>query len=269
MSATAKGGPQLAGRLVRRLLGLERAMRVEAARRMLESMPVGETVEILAELMRRRAEGDAKALEALASVIEALVHLGEGDTPSALYAEACRRNLEGVRRLLMRPAAAKTFDPNEERSIDREMRAKTLGMRRQLARAADPVTMLRLTTDPDPGVIRNLLRHPRLTEADVVRMAARRPGRPEVLMEIFRSPKWGVRQRVRRALANNPYTPTEVALKLVEILPLTEVRGLAADGSLHEEVQRAARARLEHARRRRAVARAAAHLEDLEPEGDA
>ena len=269
MDRRADATDEATERLVRRVLSLEPAMRGPAARRYLEALPVEQAARVLERLIERRTAGDSRAREALSAVIQALVALGDGEVAAALYAEACRRNVDSVRRLLMRPKAAKEFDPREERSVDREMRAKTLGMRRQLARAADPVTMLRLSTDPDPGVIRNLLRHPRLTEPDVVRMAARRPGRPEVLMEIFRSRKWGVRQRVRRALANNPYTPTEVALKLVELLPLPEVKGIAQDGALHEEVRRAARARLADVRRRQHVAHVAANLADVDPEGDA
>ena len=62
-------------------------------------------------------------------------------------------------------------------------RPLTLGERKSLARRPDRAMLDRLLHDPHPDVIRRLLRNPRLTEDDVVRLAARRPGRPEVLVE--------------------------------------------------------------------------------------
>lgn len=259
----------LADRLVKRLLGLDPQARRQSARQALEQLPAPRAVDILDALLDRRREGDGRATEALGAIASALSDLGDLDVASAIYAEARARGHEEVTRLLMRPAPARDFDPKKEHGVDHAMRSKTVGMRRQMARTADPVVMMRLQTDPDPGVIRNLLDHPRLTEPEVVRMAARRPGRPEVLREIFKSPRWSVRVPVRKALANNPYTPTEIALKIVPLLPLPALRELAADGNLHEQVKKSAASRLLDARRRRDVARAAANLADLEPEGDA
>jgi hypothetical protein len=259
----------LADRLMRRLLRLDSAARRTAARRALEQLPASRAVDVLEALLAWRTDGDPRATEALGAITSALSELGELDVASSIYAEARAREQGDVARLLMRPAPARDFDPKKEHGVDHAMRAKTVGMRRQMARTADPVVLMRLQTDPDPGVIRNLLDHPRLTEPEVVRMAARRPGRPEVLREIFRSRRWSVRVPVRKALANNPYTPTEIALKLVPLLPLPALRELAHDGNLHEEVRRSAGARLVEARHRREVARAAANLADLEPEGDA
>ncbi len=256
-------------RLIRQLHSLDPKVREHSARKILETLPPKEVVTVLERLLERRRRGDARVAETLSAIVCALSALGELDAASALYAEAIDREADEVARLLMRPAPARTFDPRREQGVDHEMRSRTVGMRRQMARTADPVMMVRLQTDPDPGVIRNLLQHPRLTEPEVVRMAARRPGRPDVLSEIFRSKKWASRQMVRKALANNPYTPTEIALKLVPLLPLPAIRELAAATEIHREVRHFARTILVDARRRQSVARAAANLADLEPEGDA
>lgn len=259
----------LVKRLIRRLNSLDPNLRDCSAREIFESLPPDRAVDILEALLERRRRGDGRVASTLAAVTSALSSLGDLDTASALYAEALSRNSEEVVRLLRRPAPARSFDPRKEHGVDHQMRSQTVGMRRQMARSPDPVVLMRLQTDPDPGVIRNLLEHPRLTEPEVVRMAARRPGRPEVLSEIFRSRKWASRQMVRKALANNPYTPTEIALKLIPLLPLPSVRELASDRQIHDEVRRSARARIAEVQRRRSVARAAANLADLEPEGDA
>ena len=49
------------------------------------------------------------------------------------------------------------------------------------------------------------------TEDDVIRLAAKRPNRPDVLVQIARSDKWMHRARVRLTLVLNPQTPPEVA----------------------------------------------------------
>jgi hypothetical protein len=91
--------------------------------------------------------------------------------------------------------------------------------------------MQRLIADPHPDVIHRLLRNPRVLEDDVVRMAARRPGRSEVLVEIARSTKWVHRPRVRMALVLNPATPPEIAARIAGLLLRPELELVA--GSPH------------------------------------
>lgn len=101
-------------------------------------------------------------------------------------------------------------------------------------------------------VIRELLLNPRLTEALVVRVAARRPVRPEVLVEIFASPRWGVRMAVRRAIALNPCAPAELAARLLPHLATEDLRAIAGDGQLKASLCATAR----HIIRQRELSRA-------------
>jgi hypothetical protein len=57
-----------------------------------------------------------------------------------------------------------------------------------------------------------------MTEDDVVRLAARRPGRGDLLAEIAREPRWVHRPRVRMALVMNPATPPEIATRIAGLL---------------------------------------------------
>ncbi|HWR98093.1 MAG TPA: hypothetical protein VN317_06690 [Candidatus Methanoperedens sp.] len=112
-----------------------------------------------------------------------------------------------------------------------------LGMRRSLARRNDIGLIERLLGDADPAVVANLLNNPRITEVEVIRMAARSPVREEVLLAIGRHPRWGVHRRVRLALVHNPGTPTGVALGLLHLLLEQELREVAADARLSEVVR--------------------------------
>jgi hypothetical protein len=120
--------------------------------------------------------------------------------------------------------------------LPRALAKAPLGVRRSLARRSDIGLIERLLGDPDPAVVANLLNNPRLTEAEVVRMAARSPVREEVLSAIARHPRWGTRQRVRVTLAHNPGTPTGIALGLLHLLLDQELEAIARDGRLSRVV---------------------------------
>lgn len=119
-----------------------------------------------------------------------------------------------------------------------------LGVRRSLARRSDIGLIERLLGDPDPAVVANLLNNPRITEFEVVAMAARSPVREEVLTAIAGHRRWGVRYGVRVALAHNPGTPTGVALGLLHLLLDQELRRIAADARLSRAVTKRAQALL-------------------------
>jgi hypothetical protein len=124
----------------------------------------------------------------------------------------------------------------------------TLGERKFLARGHDRTRLDRLLLDPEPSVVCNLLRNPHLTEQDVLRLASRRPTRTEIQKEIHQS-RWGSRYRIRLALVCNPYTPTDLSLKLVGFLLRKDLRQVGQDGNLHELVRQEARRLLKKRRK--------------------
>jgi hypothetical protein len=92
--------------------------------------------------------------------------------------------------------------------------------------------------DPHPDVIEMLLMNPRLTEPDVVHLCARRPNAPEVLLRVFRSPRWAIRPKVRTALALNPSTPPAIAEAIVPLLAPADLHALAQDDHAAVAVRR-------------------------------
>jgi hypothetical protein len=123
-------------------------------------------------------------------------------------------------------------------------RTLTLGERKSLARGGRREMLDRLMRDPAAPVIRVLLGNPRLTERDVVAIAARRPQLPEIQHEIARSRRWISRYSVKLTLVLNPYTPTDLAVRLIGFLQLPELRQVASEGALGDVVRAAARRRL-------------------------
>jgi hypothetical protein len=161
-----------------------------------------------------------------------------------VYTAALAGGREGVARLL------RTLPAHEEAGRKRlplEIAEIPLGRRRSLAKGEDPYLLEKLALDPDPMVIANLLRNPRIREPDVVRIAAMRPIPASTLHEIDRSPRWSHQPRIRVALARNPHCPVELAIKLIGTLPLPDLRAMRQDPGLHSEV--VAQVALEVARR--------------------
>ena len=120
-----------------------------------------------------------------------------------------------------------------------------LGTRRSAARTKDRFVLDRLVHDRDHRVIKLLLDNPRVVERDVIRIAARRPQRPEVLEVVARHRRWSSRYPVRKALACNPYTPANVASSPLPTLLRQDLRFAIDSGALSPQVRTQARAALQ------------------------
>ncbi len=120
-------------------------------------------------------------------------------------------------------------------------RELTLGERKSLARGRRREVLDRLLRDPDESVLTILLGNPRITEYDVVRLAARRPTTAGAQRTILHSDRFIARYNVKRALVLNPYTPTDLAARLVVLLTRPDQEAVANDPSLSDSVRETAR----------------------------
>ncbi|MCP3142714.1 hypothetical protein [Pyxidicoccus xibeiensis] len=144
------------------------------------------------------------------------------------------QSLDTVADLFAQGPAKLEMDADAAARADATAFSQSLGHLKTKARLTkDPDALARMATVSDPSVLRNVLINPRLTEELVVRIAARRPARPEPLIEIWKSPRWSVRHSVRRALVFNPYLPPEIGAKIVPLLNTTDLRELVAAAGLH------------------------------------
>jgi len=169
---------------------------------------------------------------------------GSGLAPSLrleVYARASEAGDAVLLRLLRPPVAARQGDAAEH-PLPRELADIPLGRRRSLAKGFDRRMLERLAQDPDPTVIRNLLRNPRIREADVGRLASARPISATTLHTIGADERWSSHASVRAALARNPYSPVPLALQMLNGLPQAELREIGGDATLHADVRAHARA---------------------------
>lgn len=185
----------------------------------------------------KRHPDSLTAMEALNDWI--LVAQQQGPTYELLaevYRMAREQDLDGVTHLLMIASPQRGPVPATQAPGDLDLSRLPLGERKSLARGRDRARLERLLLDPEPSVVHKLLRNARLVERNVLSLASRRPVRAEVLREIFQS-RWGQRYAIRLALVCNPYTPSDISLKLAGFLLLRDLRQVAADGSLHPLVR--------------------------------
>lgn len=123
-------------------------------------------------------------------------------------------------------------------------RTVTLGERKSLARGRVRTVLDRVMHDPHPDVIRILLSNPSIREADILRIASRRPIAAEILREIFTHGRWFPRYGVRFALVQNPYLPTDLGLALVRQLHRQDAETLVGATELPNAIREAAEAEL-------------------------
>jgi hypothetical protein len=116
------------------------------------------------------------------------------------------------------------------------------GTRTALARGRDRMVLDRLLHDRDPRVASALLDNARITERDVVRIAAMRPTHPDILRAIAAHPRWAHRRQVRRAVAFNPATPPPLARQVLATLLRQDLVEIAGSHLLAAPLRDAARA---------------------------
>jgi hypothetical protein len=219
-------------------------LRAEVARRPLDAI-----AEALNDLVGRAEQADPLACEVLAAVAPLLEDPALAAWTEELRCAAVSRAFLPLGRLLRfeRHTAASGDDAIDERTLMTSStgRVLTLGERRALARRPSRATLDKLLRDPHPMVIRNLLTNPRITEDDVLRMAARRPAYADVLREIARHPVWSTRPRIRRAIVQNPGAPQEIAVPLLRLLIRPELTEVASAADVPAAVRAAAQELLE------------------------
>ncbi len=238
-----------AHRLRRVLLSLtDVTLRVGWLRAHLAELRDAEAAELLCALCEDGERADPDSREAL--LVVAMLLAADGDSPfvERLRQHADERHLLSLARLLRRGNESNTLrSPSEPPVPDYGAgRELTVGERRSMARSPNRKVLEKLLRDPHPLVLRQLLGNPRLTEDDVVRLAARRPLHAATVEVLAESPRWLRRQRVRLSLLLNPGTPPAVSMPLLAVCTRCEllevVHGvdtpLALRGSAQELLER-------------------------------
>jgi hypothetical protein len=230
----------------------EAELRVSYVKMILRESDVVELARSLDVLCARAEQAEPAAREALVALVDALQDPTLSFTVQRLREEAAGVPHLALERLVRHPMSTSPSrdipNPDEDRIPDYGRgRPLTLGERKSLARRPDREMTERLLRDPHPDVIRQLLVNPKVTEDDVLSLAARRPCRPDVLQQIARSVRWTHRPRIRMALILNPDTPLDVTAPLMGLLVRQELRLVATSTTVAPALRALS---LEHLQRR-------------------
>ncbi len=198
----------------------------------------------LREILRRGRQGGPPFDLAVAAFIALLSEpdpLGY-DALVEIYREAREREIEDLAALFLSSIDAERLRGAPGRIMETgDGRQLTLGERKSLARRSTRQQIEHMMADPDPAVLRQLLLNPRLTEKDVVTIAARRPTTGERQKIVARSRRFAARYTVRRALVMNPHTPSDLAVRLAALLGGADLTLIAAEPSISPVVRESAR----------------------------
>jgi len=136
--------------------------------------------------------------------------------------------------------------PDEtDRSTWDRLRALSRTEKLLLAAKADRTERLVLVQDHDPQVLYSLLKNPRITVDEVVRIAKSACLSYQSAELILKTSQWAANLDVRVALVHNPKTPPIFALRILPTLPEAEVKVIARGAATSMALKQAALKRLQ------------------------
>jgi hypothetical protein len=198
-------------------------------------LPTAETAPLYATLLmtlRGPWGGEAYAKATVVALLPGAIALAVDGNPE-----------EQLARLLAKPAAEQVPEPviealpdepeTDERrqNVWNRMRGLSQMEKLLLAVKADRTERVLLAQDNDPRVLLSLLRNPRLTVEEVVRIAKSSYLTFQIADVIIKAGQWMGSPDVRLALVHNPKTPPPFALRILPLLPDSDVRAIARAGT--------------------------------------
>jgi hypothetical protein len=143
------------------------------------------------------------------------------------------------------PAAELEESAPETATLWEQLRGMPLPRKILLAPKADRVTRALLIQESDPQLLFALLKNPRLSIDEVVRLAKSSFLSFQGAELILKTSAWAANLDVRLALVHNPKLPVPFALRLLATLPDREVRAIAKGAATSMPLKHAALKRIQ------------------------
>jgi hypothetical protein len=166
--------------------------------------------------------------------------IGVRATVVAILADGIALAVEGnpdeiLARLLARPAVDTAADEDQPTEKSQNTWDRLRGLPQMdkilLAVKADRTERAFLLQDNDPRVLLSILRNPRLTVEEVVRLAKSSFLTYQIAEVIMKTGQWMANLDVRLALIHNPKTPQPFSLRILPTLPDSEIKAIARAGT--------------------------------------
>ncbi len=95
-----------------------------------------------------------------------------------------------------------------------------------------------LLRDPNPQVLLALLNHPRIEAKEVLALVKNTQAPSGLLQRVAGDKRFASNYEIQAALVRNPKTPTPIAIRLVELLRPNDLRDLAKNQGIREELRK-------------------------------
>lgn len=204
----------------------------------------------LSVLLRLAGRGEAAATATVVAPLPDGIALAlEGD-PLALV-EALRGGGEAPGEEVLEEALEEVADGGEDegsasqQSVWDRLRSLSRTEKLLLTPKADRIERAILAQDSDPQVLYTLLKNPRLTADEVIRIAKSPFLTFQTAEAIVKSTQWFSNLEVRVALVHNAKTPPAFALRILQTLPEAEVRTISRGAATSMALKQAALKKLQ------------------------
>ncbi|NTU48364.1 MAG: DUF4388 domain-containing protein [Syntrophobacteraceae bacterium] len=140
--------------------------------------------------------------------------------------------------------------PDEETAESEENKSESLFQRLMRLKVSEKIRMAMmgdkdarvvLIRDSNRMVQLAIINNPRITEGEVTSIAYSRNVDEEVLRRIANNREWTKLYQVRAALVKNPKTPLAISMKMVQTLPLQDLKEISKSKSVPAAVANAAK----------------------------
>jgi len=236
---TEEGTPGRLATWLRRIASVEAATaRLALWAEALGAGPPAEAADLLDGAVRSAALRESTAVAAYPPLLDlpALQERVGAGRLAEILAAARAAGLNGCLLLLEHPGpptAPESLGPPPDPVLD----TLSLGHRKTAARGRRSSLLDRLLRDPDPRVVAEVLRNPRLREAEVLAVASRRPCPEEVFWLLLRTRSWLRFPAIQRAVVFNPYAPPRLSQGLAVLLAGPDLEAVAHEEGLHPAVR--------------------------------
>jgi hypothetical protein len=139
------------------------------------------------------------------------------------------------------PSAPADLELNDTAKLEAQLDEMSLNQKMQLAMKGDRTARSLLLKDPNKTIQSFILQNPRITLDEVKYLAGYRQANADVLNAIAAHRDWTQNPGVVSALVRNPKTPGPTAVRMMEKLPMAEIRRLAKSNDSPPAVAAAAR----------------------------
>jgi hypothetical protein len=133
---------------------------------------------------------------------------------------------------------------DETVKLEAEIAGMNTNQKMQLAMRGSRVARTLLLKDVNKNLQTFIVQNPRISLEEIRTLASNRQALPDVLNTIAANKDWGNNPNIVVALVRNPKTPGTTAARLMEKVPMAEVRRLAKANDVPRPVMAAARKRL-------------------------